>query len=131
VRTEVKRTAAVAGDLGFSIHPCDQIVDLDQVEAIEIEHLAFHEDLDERNNFTFLLNQTLRHQVRTDLEWDKEGRLLYFRARAENECVVPNMGGANRENHGRLGGLCNRGTSGLRVANKRSEIGDRRFAAIG
>ncbi|BCG83587.1 DUF4365 domain-containing protein [Mesorhizobium sp. 113-3-3] len=64
---------------------CDQIVDLDQVEAIEVQHLAFHEDLDERNNFAFLLNQTLRHQVRSDLGWDKEGRLLYFRARAENE----------------------------------------------
>lgn len=64
---------------------CDQIVDLDQVEAIEVKHLAFHEDLDERNNFAFLLNQTLRHQVRADLEWDKEGRLLYFRARVESE----------------------------------------------
>lgn len=63
---------------------CDRIVDLDQVEAIEVEHLAFHEDVDERNNFAFLLTQTLRHQVRGDLEWDKEGRLLYFRARTEN-----------------------------------------------
>jgi hypothetical protein len=80
----------IKGNSFWSFHDprtssCDQIVDLDQVEAIEIEHLAFHEDLDERNNFSFLLNQTLRHQVRTDLEWDKEGRLLYFRARAENE----------------------------------------------
>lgn len=47
--------------------------------------MAFHEEIEERNNFSFLLNQTLRHQTRGDLEWDRAGRLLYFRARGENE----------------------------------------------
>lgn len=81
---------AIKGSAFWSFHDprtssCDQIVDLDQVEAIEVEHLAFHQDLDERNNFAFLLAQTLRHQIRADLGWDKEGRLFYFRARVENE----------------------------------------------
>lgn len=59
---------------------CREIVDLDQVEAIDTSYLAFHEDLDEQNNFAFLLRQTLRHQVAEDLNWEKERRLLYFRA---------------------------------------------------
>ena len=56
------------------------IVDLDQVEAIEISLLAFHEDIDEQNNFAFLLRKTLDHQVQRDLAWDKERGLYYFRA---------------------------------------------------
>ena len=42
-----------------STSPCRQIVDLDQIEAIDTDYLAFHEDLDERNNFAFLLKCTL------------------------------------------------------------------------
>lgn len=59
---------------------CREIVDLDQVEAIDTSYLAFHEDLDEQNNFSFLLKRTLRHQVRADLNWDKNNKLLYFKA---------------------------------------------------
>lgn len=56
------------------------IVDLDQVEAIDTRHLAFHEDLDEQNNCSHLLKRALQHQTANDLAWDKERRLLYFRA---------------------------------------------------
>ena len=65
--------------------PCREIVDLDQVEAIETSHLAFHEDIDERNNFAFLLKNALKHQVREDLGWYKDNKLLYFRARHANQ----------------------------------------------
>ncbi|ACB97309.1 DUF4365 domain-containing protein [Beijerinckia indica] len=61
------------------------IVDLDQVEAIETCLLAFHEDIDEQHNFAFLLRQTLQHQMRDDLAWDKEGKLFYIRALHENQ----------------------------------------------
>jgi hypothetical protein len=63
---------------------CRHIVDLDQVEAIDISEIAFHEDRDELNNFAFLLRKTLDHQVRADLAWNKERKLYYFRALAEN-----------------------------------------------
>ena len=36
---------------------CKDIVDLDQVEAIETSVLAFHEDHDEQNNSAFLLRK--------------------------------------------------------------------------
>ncbi|HBJ42923.1 MAG TPA: hypothetical protein DDZ20_19890 [Hyphomonas sp.] len=65
--------------------PCRNIVDLDQVEAIETSYLAFHEDLDEQNHFAFLLKSTLKHEVREDLNWQKENKLLYFRALRANE----------------------------------------------
>lgn len=61
---------------------CRQIVDLDQVEAIDTEDLAFHEAVDAQNNFIFLLNSTLKHQVRADLGWSKDRKLLYFRGLA-------------------------------------------------
>lgn len=64
--------------------PCRDIVDLDQVEAVETSYLAFHEDLDEQNNFAFLLKTTLKHQVRQDLNWQKDNKLLYFRAHQAN-----------------------------------------------
>jgi hypothetical protein len=63
---------------------CSQIVDLDQVEAINTSEIAFHGDLDELNNFAFLLRKALDHQVRTDLGWSKERKLYYFRALAAN-----------------------------------------------
>jgi len=65
--------------------PCQHIVDLDQVEAIETRLLAHHEDLDEQNNFAFLLKKTLQHQIRKDLGWEKERKLFYFRALKANE----------------------------------------------
>ena len=63
---------------------CRALVDLDQVEAIDTPMLAFHDDEDERNKFAFLLKQTLRHQVYPDLGWDKERKLLFFRALTAN-----------------------------------------------
>ncbi len=67
---------------------CRDIVDLDQVEAIETTHLAFHDDVHERYNFAFLLRQMLSHQTRSDLAWNKERKIYYFKARAENESRV-------------------------------------------
>jgi hypothetical protein len=60
------------------------IVDLDQVDAIDTALLAFHEDQDEQNNFAFLLRKTFDHQVHADLAWNKDRKLFYFRAKAEN-----------------------------------------------
>jgi Domain of unknown function (DUF4365) len=48
------------------------IVDLDQVEAFETQLIAFHEDIDEQNNFAYLLR-------------DKENRLFFCRAQEENQ----------------------------------------------
>lgn len=63
---------------------CRHIVDLDQVEAIDTKEIAFHEDMEERNTFSFLLRKALDHQVRSDLAWNKERKLYYFRALKEN-----------------------------------------------
>jgi hypothetical protein len=81
---------AIHGSSFWSLHDprtsaCRQIVDLDQVEAIETNYLALHEDLDEQNTFAFLLKNALKHQVREDLSWQKEYKLLYFRAHRTNE----------------------------------------------
>ncbi|TAY05479.1 DUF4365 domain-containing protein [Rhizobium leguminosarum] len=62
---------------------CRAIVDIDQVEAVDTAHLAFHDDVDERNAFAYLLRQTLDHQVRGELWWSKENSCFYFAARAE------------------------------------------------
>lgn len=64
---------------------CREIVDCDQVEAIDTSYLAFHEDIDEQNNFAFLLKSTLKHQVRKDLYWHKENKLFYFKALHTNQ----------------------------------------------
>lgn len=64
---------------------CREIVDLDQVEAIETSYLALHEDIEEQNNFAFLLKSTLKHQVRQELYWQKDYKLLYFRAHQANQ----------------------------------------------
>ncbi|WP_409561741.1 DUF4365 domain-containing protein [Hyphomicrobium sp. MC8b] len=63
---------------------CRHVVDIDQVEAIDTAEIAFHEDVEELNNFAFLLRKTLDHQVRADLAWNKDRKLYYFRALAEN-----------------------------------------------
>ena len=80
---------AIKGNSFWSFHDprtsvCRDIVDLDQVEAIETSYLAFHEDIDEQNNFSFLLRQSLRHQTRDELNWERERKLLYFRAFEKN-----------------------------------------------
>lgn len=64
---------------------CRNIIDVDQVEAVETNYLAFHENPDEQNNFAFLLKNTLKHQVWEDLGWHKENRLFYFRALQPNQ----------------------------------------------
>ncbi len=63
----------------------DQLVDTDQVEAIDTSYLAFHEDKDEINTFSFLLKQVLKHQYRSDLRWEKAKGILYFRAHDRNK----------------------------------------------
>lgn len=80
---------AIKGGEFWSFHDprtssCKHIVDLDQVEAIETEMLAFHEDIHEQNNFAFLLKKTLQRQTQNDLSWSKEKGLFYFHALAEN-----------------------------------------------
>lgn len=64
---------------------CKHIVDIDQVDAIDTALLAFHEERDEQSNFAFLLRKALDHQVREDLSWNKDRKLYYFRALAENK----------------------------------------------
>jgi hypothetical protein len=63
---------------------CKRIVDIDQVEAIDTAVLAFHENYDEQNDFSYLLRKTFDHQIRADLAWSKDRKLFYFRAKAEN-----------------------------------------------
>lgn len=63
---------------------CHRIVDIDQVEGIDTAFLAFHEDRDEQNTFAYLLRKAFDHQVRADLSWNKNRKLFYFRAKAEN-----------------------------------------------
>ncbi|MEM9619174.1 MAG: DUF4365 domain-containing protein [Pseudomonadota bacterium] len=61
-----------------------EIVDLDQVESIETSLLADHEDIQEQNNFAYLLRQVLRHQEQKDLRWHKEKGYFYFAAEEAN-----------------------------------------------
>lgn len=57
---------------------CCDIVDIDQVEAIDTQSIAFHDEVDEQNNFSFLLRQNLRHQTQADLSWCNEQKAFYF-----------------------------------------------------
>jgi hypothetical protein len=75
----------IRGGMFWSFHDprtscCRELVDLDQVVAIDTEDLAFHDDVDEQNKFIHLLREALRHQTRDDLYWSKTGKYLYFRA---------------------------------------------------
>lgn len=60
------------------------IVDHDQVEAIDTSSIAFHEDFHEQHNFAFLLRNTLQHHFRDELRWDKAKKLFYFIANEKN-----------------------------------------------
>lgn len=62
---------------------CREIVDEDQIEAIEADLFAFHDEEDERHIFSHLLRDTLRHQFREDLWWSKSRKLFYFCALEE------------------------------------------------
>lgn len=64
---------------------CRSLVDRDQVESVDTASLAFHEDHDEQNTFAHLLRRAFDHQVRRDLGWNKDRKLFYFRAEAENK----------------------------------------------
>ena len=75
----------IRGGMFWSFHDprtsaCSEIVDMDQVVAIDTEDIAFHDDVDEQNKFMHLLRQALRHQTRADLNWNKAGKYLYFQA---------------------------------------------------
>ncbi|MDC7812957.1 DUF4365 domain-containing protein [Sphingomonas koreensis] len=77
----------IRGGIFWSLHDprtscCRDIVELDQVEAIDTAELAFHDDVDEQNKFIHLLREALRHQTRQDLNWSKGKGILYFRALA-------------------------------------------------
>jgi len=67
---------------------CRGLVDLDQVEAVDTATLAFHEDHDEQNTFAHLLRRAFDHQVHKDLGWNRDRRLFYFRAEAENKSRI-------------------------------------------
>lgn len=56
------------------------IIDEDQVDVVETSMIALHEEIDEQNNFSFLLRQVLRHQFGRDLGWVKERKIFYFLA---------------------------------------------------
>ncbi len=60
-------------------------VDLDQVEAVETSLIGFHDDIDEQNNFAFLLRQTLQHQMQDDLAWDKDNKFFYVKAYEDSQ----------------------------------------------
>lgn len=79
----------IKGGIFWSFHDprisvCREIVDLDQVEAIETDLLAFHEEIDQQNNFSFLLRKVLQYQVQNDLKWSRDRHLFYFRALEAN-----------------------------------------------
>lgn len=59
---------------------CREIIDHDQVDAIDTEAIAFPDDVDEEGKFIHLLRETLRHQTREDLTWSKSRKILYFSA---------------------------------------------------
>lgn len=61
------------------------IVDIDQVEAIETAVIGYHEDIDEQNNFAFLLRQTFQHQMQVDLAWDKDSRIFYVKPHGDSK----------------------------------------------
>ena len=60
-------------------------VDLDQVEAVETRLIGFHDDIDEQNNFAFLLRQALQHQMQDDLAWDKDNKVFYVKAHEDSQ----------------------------------------------
>lgn len=60
-------------------------VDLDQVEAVETSLIGFHDDIDEQNNFAFLLRQALQHQMQDDLAWDKDNKVFYVKTYEDSQ----------------------------------------------
>jgi hypothetical protein len=60
------------------------IVDLDQVEAVDTNLVAFNDDPDDRINIMDLLRRTIERQTSTQLWYLRDDRLFYFRARGIN-----------------------------------------------
>jgi hypothetical protein len=56
------------------------IVDLDQVEAIDTELIAFNDDIDDTNNMIDLLRRTVERQTSAQLSYLRKERLFHFRA---------------------------------------------------
>lgn len=63
------------------------IVDIDQVEAIDTEIIAGHEDDDQRNQFAFLLRLTLQAQFQGKLRWHRDKKIFYVPAEERNKPV--------------------------------------------
>ena len=78
---------------------CEAIVDEDQVEAVSTDLLAFHDDEDEQSKFIHLLRETLKHQLQSDLQWDKAKKLLYFRALEKNVTRRFSYSATKRQTH--------------------------------
>lgn len=60
------------------------IVHEDQVEGIETEYLAHHDEDDHRNQFAFLLRKDLEHRFDGRLRWHRDKKLFYIPAKAKN-----------------------------------------------
>lgn len=56
-----------------------EVVDEGSVEAVETEHVALSDDMDDEHAFIDLLTRTLSVQLDRDLSFDRESRALYFR----------------------------------------------------
>ncbi|QEN84744.1 DUF4365 domain-containing protein [Labrys sp. KNU-23] len=106
---------------------CRDIVDLDQVEAIETSHLAFHDDIHERNNFAFLLKQTLGHQTRSDLAWNKDRKIYYFKARVENESRIYSYDASKKRTEAEVVNVVRNKTDASRVEFVRHHAFEPRF----
>jgi hypothetical protein len=61
------------------------IVDLDQVDAVDTNLLAFNDDLDDTNDMTDLLRRAVERQTSTQLSYLRKDRLFHFRATAINK----------------------------------------------
>jgi hypothetical protein len=61
------------------------IVDLDQVEAVDTQLVAFNGDLDDRNDMMDLLRRTVERQASVELSYLRKDRLFHFRATAINK----------------------------------------------
>ena len=75
----------IRGGIFWSFHDprtscCREIIDNDQVDAIDTDDIAFHDDVDEQYKFIHLLRETLRRQTYRDLGWSKVRKILYFKA---------------------------------------------------
>ena len=59
-----------------------ELVDIDSLECLETEAIAFPDDPADENAVIELLRRSVEAQVRDDLAFDKDSKSLFFRARA-------------------------------------------------